>query len=429
MDPATPRPGSPAPRLHGWLDPPVLGLALVAAAAGFGQFGVVAALADVAAEFGTVAVGDDLTLAEQAGLSGTVLGVGLATIRLASVLSLPLAGLADRLGRRRTLIGFATLGLFIVGLSSLSPGYWWFVALFAISRPLLTAANAVSLTSAAEQTSSLDRSRAVALLAAGFGIGAGLFAVLRGILGDDVSFRPVFALAFVALVLVAAAGRWVSEPDRYQIAEAEGAPDQAIPVLGAIQRRFRSRLLPVLGVGFGIAVVTGPANSFVFLYAEGILGLSSAVTATLVVAAGLTGLTGLLIGRWGADHFGRRPTAAAGLVGVAVAGMVTYSGTVPAAAGGYLTAVLAGSVFAPAAGALHAELFPTSIRATVAGWTVAAGVIGAVTGLLAFGAIADHLDRYDLAAVAVFVPAALTAGLLALLPETRGHELEQTAGS
>lgn len=403
----------------------MLSLALVAAAAGFGQFGVVAALADVAAEFGTVTDGDDLSLAEQAGLSGTVLGIGLAIIRSASILSLPLAGIADRAGRRRTLIGFAAVGLSIVGLAALSPGYWWFVALFALSRPLLTAANAVAATSAAEQTSSEHRTRAIALLAAGFGIGAGLFAVLRGLLGDDVSFRPVFALALVAMVLVVAASRWVSEPDRFQIATVEA--EHALPVLGAVQRRFRGRLLPVLGVGFGIAVVTGPANSFVFLYAEGILELSTVVTAGLVVGAGFTGLAGLLLGRWGADRYGRRPTAGVGLVGVAVAGMVTYSGTAPAAAGGYLLAVLAGSVFAPAAGALHAELFPTSIRATVAGWTVAAGVSGAVVGLLAFGAIADRFDRFDLAAVVVFVPAALMAGLLALLPETRGHELEDTA--
>jgi hypothetical protein len=56
-------------------------------------------------------------------------------------------------------------------------------------------------------------------------------------------------------------------------------------------------------------------------------------------------------------------------------------------------------------------------------------VIGAVTGLLVFGAIADRLDRFDLAAVVVFTPAALLAGLIALLPETRGRELEDTAGA
>jgi MFS family permease len=420
----TPEP-SAAPRLHRWLDPPVLGLALVAAAAGFGQFGVVAALADVAAEFGTVVDGEDLSLAEQAGLSGTVLGVGLAIIRLASIASLPLAGIADTAGRRRTLILLAALGLLLVSASSLSPSFWWFVALVALSRPMLTAANAVAVTSAAEQTASTDRTGAIALLAAGFGVGAGLFAVLRGLLGDEVSFRPIFGLALLGVVLVVAASRWISEPDRYRITRSVG--EHPIPVLGAVQRRFVGRLLPVLGVGFAVAVVTGPANSFVFLYTEGILDLSTTITASLVAAAGLTGLLGLLAGRWASDRFGRRPTGATGLVGVAAAGILTYSGSAPAAGGGYLLAVFAGSVFAPAAGALHAELFPTSVRASIAGWTVAAGVTGAVTGLLAFGAIADRFDSFDLAAVVVFTPAAMLAVLFALVPETLGQELEESA--
>jgi MFS family permease len=425
--PERPPPSGPAggPRLHGWRSPPVLGLAAIAAAAGFGQFGAVAALADVARDFGTVVDGEDLTLAEQAGLSGTVLGIGLAVIRLASILSLPLAGVADVQGRRRTLLTLATVGLLLVALAAATPSYWWFVAVFALSRPLLTASNAIAGTSAAEQTASSDRAKSIALLAAGFGVGAGLFAVVRGLLGDQIGFRPVFAMAILAVAMVTLAGRWITEPDRYQRMRNEG--EHATPVLGAVHRRFLPRLLPVLGLAFAVAVVTGPANSFVFLYAESILDLPPATSAGLVTAAGATGLAGLLAGRWGADHLGRRTTGALGLVGVAMSGILTYSGSAPAAGVGYLLAVLSGSVFAPAAGALHAELFPTRIRGTVAGWTVTAGVLGAVTGLVAFGAIADRADRFDLAAVVVFVPAALAALLFTLLPETRGQELEDSA--
>lgn len=423
-------PASPRLHLHGWLDAPVLGLAAIVAMSGFGQFGAIAALADVAAEFGTIVDGDDLTLAEQAGLSGTVLGVGLAIIRLASIASLPLSGLADAWGRRRALLTLATAGLLLVVLASTAPTYWTFVALFALSRPLLTATTAVATTAAAEQTSSDHRSRAIALLAAGFGIGAGTFAVARTLLGDSLGFRPFFAAAALGLVVVAVASRFVTETDRFALAHDEPAQDGAAdgPRLGVVPRRHWRRLLPVLVLAFAVAAVTGPANSFVFLYLETILELPQATTAALVVGSGLTGLLGLVAGRFGADRLGRRPTAAAGLVGVAVAGMLTYSGSAVAAGVGYLGAVFAGSVFSPAAGSIHAELFPTSIRATVAGWTVAAGVLGAVTGLLAFGAIADRFDRFDLAALAVFVPAALSVVLVRLVPETRGLELEQSAG-
>ena len=99
----------PALHLHRWSDPVVVGVALCAMASGFGQFGVVAALGDVARTFGQVHHGASLT--DQAGLSGTQLGIGLAVIRLASIGALPLTGLADRFGRRRMLLTTVAVGL------------------------------------------------------------------------------------------------------------------------------------------------------------------------------------------------------------------------------------------------------------------------------------------------------------------------------
>jgi MFS family permease len=92
---------------------------------------------------------------------------------------------------------------------------------------------------------------------------------------------------------------------------------------------------------------------------------------------------------------------------------------------GYLVAVGIGSTFAPAFASLHNELFPTEVRAAAAGWMAAAGVLGAAVGLFAFGTIADVGERFSLAGVAVFGPAALASALFALLPETAGRELEE----
>jgi MFS family permease len=410
-------------RLHGWLAPPVIGVGFMVLAAGFGQFGAVAALGDVAEQLGEVRDGE--TIAEQAGLSGTALGIGLAIIRLASLFALPLSGLADRLGRRRLLLWFCVLGLVATATASLSPTYWWFVALFAVSRPFLTATDTVGAVVAAEQTGSADRAKALALIAAAFGIGAGLVAIIRGIGADALGFRGVFALALVPLLIVPFAVRRVAEPDRYRIAEV--AEEKPLPILGAIGPQFRRRLAVLVGISFAVAAVTGPANSFIFLYGERILGLTPAVLAVAVVAGGPAGLAGLLMGRWGSDHVGRRPTAALGLVLIASAGILTYSGSVAAALGGYLAAITVGSVFIVGMTALAAELFPTEVRAAVAGWTVSAGVLGAVAGLAVFGTIADRADEFGVAAAVVFIPAALMAVLLVLIPETRGRELEDWA--
>ena len=58
---------------------------------------------------------------------------------------------------------------------------------------------------------------------------------------------------------------------------------------------------------------------------------------------------------------------------------------------------------------------------------LAAGVLGAVAGLVAFGLLTDALDSFATAAVLICAPVVLTCVLFARLPETRGLELEQSA--
>jgi MFS family permease len=409
-------------RLRHWNDKAIVGLALMALCSGFGQFGAVAALGDVAKSFGQVAHGG--TPIQQAGLSGTELGVGLAVLRLASFGGLPLSGLADRVGRRVTLIGTCVFGLAFTVAAAASPGYWWFVVIFAFGRPLLSATNALAQVGAAEETASRDRAKAVALVAAGYGVGSGLTAVIHGLAKSSLGFRGVFVLAVVPLVGVFFIRRWLVEPDRFTVAAAAG--DHSVPVFGAVGPAFRSRLLVVTGLVFAVSVITGPANSFIFVYAQNVLGLSGAVTAAMVVVAGIFGLVGLLAGRWLADHVGRRPTGAASMVAMAVSGVFTYSGSHVALLIGYELGVLAASTFAPAAGAFANELFPTSVRASVAGWNIAASVLGAVLGLLAFGAIAQVGTRFDglRAATVTFIPALAATVLFLKLPETKGREPE-----
>ena len=413
-------PGSRALRLHAWSDGAVVAVAVAALASGFGQFGAVAALGDVAREFGRVTHG--ATIADQAGLSGTQLGVGLAVIRLASLGSLPLIGLADRFGRRTMLIATLSIGLALTVASAASFGYWAFVVIFAFGRPFLSATSALTQVTAAEQTSSRGRASAVAMTAAGYGIGAGLIAVIHSLASSSLGFRGICALAALPLAAVPFLSKRIQEPDRFTIAEV--AAERPLPVLGAVGPQFRRRLMVVAVLAFAISVITGPATSFVFLYAQNVLHQPGYVTAAMVVGAGLSGLIGLLTGRWLADRVGRRPTATVAMVVLSFLGVLTYAGSRVALIAGYILGVLAGSILAPAVGSLLTELFPTSVRASVAGWWVAAGVLGAVAGLVVFGEVADVGNRFESAAALTFLPAALAAGFFWLLPETRGREPE-----
>jgi MFS family permease len=415
-------------RLHGWRHPAILAVGATTVATGFAQFGATTALGDVARAFGET--GDGTSVVARVGLSGTTLGIGLAIVRLASLASLPLAAMADGVGRRRTLLTCMTGGLAVTALAALSPGYWWFVALFALGRPLLTATNAVAVVVAAEETETRDRAKAVGLMTAGYGIGAGLTALVRGVAGDGLGFRGLFALALVPLAATPLLARRLEEPDRYQRLRAAADPELAAArpaVLGRVRPDLRPRLWLLAVLAFSIAFVTGPINTFLFVYAENALGMSRSTTAVMVLVAGPVGLAGLLVGRLAADRLGRRVTAAGTQALVALAGMLTYSGSRGAVAAGYLAAILAASAYAPAFGSLGAELFPTSVRATASGWLAAAGVLGAVAGLVAFGLLTDALDSFATAAVLVCAPVVVSCVLFARLPETRGLELEQSA--
>jgi MFS family permease len=407
-------------RLHRWSDRAIIAIAITAFASGFGQFGVVAALGDVSTQLGHVAHG--ASIADKVGLSGTELGVGLAIIRLASLGSLPLIGMADRLGRRRVILAVTIGGLGLTAISAGSPGYWWFVAIFALGRPLLSATNALAEVMGAEETAARDRAAAVALVAAGYAVGAGTSAIIHGLASGTLGFRGICALALVPLVVVYAIRGYIEEPSRFVVAAA--ATDHPTPVLGAVGRRFRWRVFCLCLIGFAISIITGPANSFVFLYAQDVVHQQGYWTALMVVIAGAAGLFGLLGGRWMADEVGRRPTGTAALIGASLSATLAYTGSRPALIVGYTLGVLSGGVLAPAVGSLLAELFPTSVRASVTGWWVTSGVLGAVIGLVAFGAVADVGNRFALAAAITFLPMTLAAGLFWLVPETRGKEPE-----
>ena len=95
--------------------------------------------------------------------SGTELGIGLAIMRLASLGGLPITALADRFGRRMMLLVTVGAGLALTVVAAASPTYWWFVAIFACGRPLLSASNGLAQVTAAEQTASADRAKACLL--------------------------------------------------------------------------------------------------------------------------------------------------------------------------------------------------------------------------------------------------------------------------
>lgn len=415
------------PRLVRWWHPAILSVTAFAMASGFAQYIATATLPDVAGAFGKE--GEGGAPAAEVGLSGTTLGLGLAAIRLASLASLPITGSADHFGRRPVLLACTVAGLASTAAAALSPSFWWFVALLALARPLMSSTNALSGVVAAEETSLADRAKAIALVTAGYGAGAGIGPALRGIFGEGLGFRALYLLMLIPLAAVLLLSRWLEEPGRYQALREAVPTAPGLRQLSAAWRHgrvVRARLVVVAVLAFAFAYVTGPFNTYLFLYAESVVGMSSAATALMtVLGGGLGGLAGLFLGRWAADALGRRLAAAATHVLVAAAGMLTYGGSAAGVVAGYLVTVTAMAAYAPAFLALAAELFTTAVRATASGVGVVAGVLGAVAGLLAFGWLSEATGGFETAAVLVAAPALAATLLFATVPETRGRELDQ----
>jgi MFS family permease len=403
-------------RRPGWLTAPILAVSGLSVASGLAQFGVTAVIGDVAAAFGQVGTGDDL--ASQIGLPATTVGLALALVRLASLAALPATAIADRVGRRRMVLGMTAVGLGLTTLAALAPGFWWYVALVAMARPALSGVNAVAGVVAAEETRTRDRSAAIAVVTAAYGLGAGLIVVGRSLAGSLATFRTVTAAALLPLLLLPLLARRTREP-----AIARDTV-RGTGMLGAVPRpHIRSVALLSLLSGM-IALATGPAFSYLFVYGERVLGVSPGLLALLVVLAGPTGLVGILVGRAAADRIGRNIAAGVSMGATGLAVAWAYGGTAFQLATGYLLAIMTSSSFAPPTGALGAELVPTRIRATLAGWVTFAGVLGAVVGISGFGVLADATGGFDGAARIIgLVTLVASAGFL-LLPETRDVELE-----
>ncbi|MEX1179008.1 MAG: MFS transporter [Nitriliruptor sp.] len=401
-----------------WLTAPVLTVAALSIGSGIAQFSVTAVIGDVASTFGTPGDGADLTA--QIGLPTTTIGVALALVRLTSLASLPASALADRFGRRRVLLTLATVGLTLTTLAALAPGFWFYVALVALARPMLSAVNGIAGVVAAEEASTRDRSAAIALVTAAYGLGAGVVSLARSALPGEASFRVVTAFALVPLLLLPLLARKVREP---RIASRSAAHAEGFP--GWIPRQHRRPVLILAVLTGSIALATGPGFTYLFVYGEDVLGASAGFISLLVLGAGPAGLVGLLIGRAGADRFGRRATSGLMMLLTGAAVAYAYAGTSRDLAIGYLAAITVSTGFAPPTGALAAELVPTRVRATVAGWITLAGVLGSVVGLLTFGVLADATGSFANASRTIGIVVAVVAIGFVFLPETRGHELDE----
>lgn len=380
----------------------------VALVASFAQFGAVASLNDVARHFGSRP--HLLHVATLVGLSGSEIALGLAVLRLASLGSLFFTSLADRHARAHVLRRLLYVGLALTVVAAFSPSYWIFVLIFALARPLLGASTAIAQVLTVEHSHG-HRVGSMAVLTAGAGIGAGLAAVLHGIVRGPNSFRWLFAATIIPLLLLP----YLLRPLRHAVANRNSDTN-----LGVVPRELRQPVGILAMIAFAIGMIGGPANGFAFVYAEGVRRISPATMSLVIILCALTGLAGLLIGNALSKRLGLKRTLIITLFAVTALATVTYGAGKTQFIIGYLLGVGASGAMSPVLTTLATQIFPKQHRATCAGWVVVAGVLGAVSGLELFGYLVDTLhgsQPWLVAGLITFWPGLLLLGFLAKIQE------------
>jgi SHS family lactate transporter-like MFS transporter len=342
------------------------------------------------------------------------LGSGL---QAGAVLGLPLAMLADRLGRRR-LLAAAVLGFSLANLASAAaPSLAWLAGARVLAVGFESVAAAVATALVIEEVPSDKRARAVAAITIAGGAGLGLTTLLYPLFAPH--WRWLYLFGCAGIPAAAILFRFLPESQAWSATR----PDR-LPLRVLLARPWRRRLAVAAVAAALSAVFFEPANILLALFATRQLRFSPALISASVVVAGLVSLPAFPLGGWLSDRRGRRLVAATLSALTAVAAAVTFTGGAAAFWAGTVVWSFLASASVPVIGAWYGELFPTRARATSESVSTVAAAAGGVLGLQLVAAAQSHLGLgHSLSAIGV--AALASAVLLLALPETRGAPLPE----
>jgi MFS family permease len=342
-------------------------------------------------------------------------GTTLAAVRVGVLLSLVLAAVADRRGRRRVLLGCAIGGCLTAALGALAPNLFTLAATQTLSRAFSTALALLIAVVAAEEMPAGARAYAVSVMAMTAALGAGICLMVLPVADGGLrAWRILYAVPLLFLPLIRAVARNLPESRRF------AAPHASAPT-------GHGRRLWLLGVsGFLAALFVAPASQFQNEFLRTEQHFSALKITLFTLGTNTPGGIGVVVGGKLADKRGRRMIGAAGLIFGAGLTAVMYLTSGPQIWVWSLAAAVLGAATVPALGVYGPELFPTSLRGRANGIISLVSVIGSGIGLLAAGRMADHFGRLGPGLAILFLGPLLVAVLvLVAYPETAMLELEE----
>ena len=341
--------------------------------------------------------------------------------------------LADKLGRTRAL----NLSILLYSVFTFACGFAQNVWQFAIFRILLGLGMggewASGATLVSETWPEKHRGKALGIMQSCWAIGYGLAAIVVAIVLPRFGWRAVFFVGIIPAIFTLWIRRSVKEPEMW-LASRRGVPPRPEAPPGQEVQPRQASAIP-WRFAFLLTAMNGATmfawwglNLWVPSYlslpsTQGGVGLSTETMAFFVVAMQVGMWFGYVTFGFVSDAFGRKPTYVTYLVLAAI--LVWFYGTarnpmVLLALGPFVA--FFGTGYFSGFGAVAAEIFPTSIRATALGVTYNSGrllsavapfVIGSLSQRRGFGA------AFMLTSVAFLIAAVLWIGI----PETRGRKM------
>lgn len=369
--------------------------------------------------YGAAQISHTLTFARKSlGLSEAGMFWVFGITRAASFLGLAFAVVADRRGRRTPfLVAFTLLPLGNLA-TALLPGQILFTISQSVTRIAVIAVAGLAVVILAEELGPGVRALGIGIYALAGAMGTGLGLILLPIAErSDNAYRLLFGLTAAGFVVLPLLIRFLRESRAYV------QYSTAVTFRQALAAGLGRHFWPLAGMAFFIAAFSSPAFDFVLERLIDDLSWETGPARFLLIVFSGIGSAGLIIGGRLADTIGRRRTSVMALALGLIGGVGFYtvsSGWLLAPA--IFIASLGTTMLTPAFAAHRAELFPTRVRATAAGWVTNVAILGSITGFT-IGALL--VDRIGLSATISSLGAGIVIAMFLVLklPETRGMDL------